>query len=182
MLNVVAVVSAVVLLATYLTWLAGRLDRLHARTDGARASLDAQLVRRAASAMAVAEYAVAAGLLSVATARALSSAARVASTAGVAERESAENDLSRSLHTAVPLLGQRDADLRGLLADLAAACSHVVLARRFYNDAVRDTRSVRRRRLVRWLRLSGHAPTPGYFEIDDTPTTALTALDPAQPT
>lgn len=182
MLRVVAVVGLVVLVATYLTWLAGRLDRLHARTDGARASLDAQLVRRAAAAAAIAEYAASVEVLDPQAARALSGAARIASTAGTAERESAENDLSRALHHAVPRIESRDADLRLMLADLATACSHVVLARRFYNDAVRDTSSVRNRRLVRWLRLAGHARAPTYFDIDDTPPAELAALDPAQPT
>jgi len=181
-LTVVAVVALVVAVASYLTWLAGRLDRLHARTDGARASLDAQLVRRAAAALAIAEYGVSAGLLSAPDGRAMAAAARLASTAGAAEREPAENDLSRALHRAVPLIGERDADLHALLADLAGAASRVVLARRFYNDAVRDTRAVRVRRLVRWLRLSGYAPVPPYFEIDDTPPAELSALDPAQPT
>jgi hypothetical protein len=44
-----------------------------------------------------------------------------------------------------------------------------VLARRFYNDAVRDTQAFRRRRVVRALRLTGHAPEPEFFDIDDTP-------------
>lgn len=182
MLTVVGVVALVVLVASYLTWLAGRLDRLHARTDGARASLEAQLVRRATAAMAIAEYSAAAGLLSAGAARSMAGAARVASTAGAVERESAENDLSKGLHHAVPLLVRPDADLAALLADLAVAGSRVVLARRFYNDAVRDTRALRERRLVRWLRLSGHAPAPPYFEIDDTPPAPLAAIDPAQPT
>lgn len=182
MLTVVTVVSVVVVVATYLTWLAGRLDRLHARTDGAGASLDAQLLRRAAAAIAIAEYAAAVEVLTVPAARELTAMARAASTAGSAERQSAENDLSRALHTAVPQISSRDTDLRALLADLATACSHVVLARRFYNDAVRDTCNVRKRRLVRTLRLAGHAAAPSYFDIDDTPPAALAALDPAQPT
>ena len=38
----------------YVSWTAGRLDRLHARVDAAWAALDAALVRRAAAARAVA--------------------------------------------------------------------------------------------------------------------------------
>ncbi len=202
MLVVVAVVAAVVVIATYLTWLAGRLDRLHARTDGARASLDAQLVRRAAAAAAVAEYAARRDLLPKRDARALGTAARAASTAGAGEREPAENDLSRALHTAVAGLPGRDGhlsgpdghlpgpdghlpdaddDLRPLLDDLAIAASRIVLARRFYNDAVRDTTAVHERRLVRWLRLAGHAPAGSFFEIDDTPPEALAGFPSAQP-
>jgi 8-oxo-dGTP pyrophosphatase MutT (NUDIX family) len=40
-----------------------------------------------------------------------------------------------------------------------------VIARRVHNDAVRDTLTQRRRRLVRWLKLAGTAPRPEYFEI-----------------
>ncbi|MCW2667162.1 MAG: hypothetical protein JWN57_2124, partial [Frankiales bacterium] len=50
----VLTVALVVVLALYVTWTAGRLDRLHARVDAAWAALDAQLVRRAAAARAVA--------------------------------------------------------------------------------------------------------------------------------
>ncbi len=41
----------------------------------------------------------------------------------------------------------------------------MLLARRFHNDAVRDTLALRDRRLVRLLRLGGTAALPVYFEI-----------------
>ena len=41
----------------------------------------------------------------------------------------------------------------------------MLLARRFHNDAVRDTLALRERPPVRWLRLGGTAPLPTYFEI-----------------
>ena len=47
---VVVVVAAVVAVATYLTWLARRLDRLGVRVDAARAGLLTQLVARATAA------------------------------------------------------------------------------------------------------------------------------------
>ncbi|MCW2611535.1 MAG: hypothetical protein JWM15_2781, partial [Cryptosporangiaceae bacterium] len=48
----VVIVSFLVafVVAAYLTWTAGRVERLHDRCAAARASLDAQLVRRAAAA------------------------------------------------------------------------------------------------------------------------------------
>src|SRR6202045_4069568 len=49
--------------------------------------------------------------------------------------------------------------------ELADAEARVLLARRFHNDAVRDTLALRERRPVRWLRLGGTAPLPTYFEI-----------------
>jgi hypothetical protein len=44
----------------------------------------------------------------------------------------------------------------------------VLIARRFYNDAVRDTRTLRRRRLPRLLHLAGRRELPQFFDIDDT--------------
>jgi len=152
---VVIVVAVVVLAASYLTWTAGRLDRLHARVDAAAAALDAQLVRRSAVAAALA---VAAGSPAVAAA-----AAEARSTDGVGhDREAAENALIRVVREAAladvhPALG----------AELATAVTKVAFARRFYNDAVRDTLTVRRRVIPRMLRLAGSAARPTYFEIDD---------------
>ena len=53
----------------------------------------------------------------------------------------------------------------GLVAELADAEARVLLARRFHNDAVRDTLALQDRRAVRWLKLGGTAPLPSYFEI-----------------
>jgi hypothetical protein len=44
----------------------------------------------------------------------------------------------------------------------------VLIARRFYNDAVRDTRALRARRMPRLLRLAGRVELPQFFDIDDT--------------
>ena len=52
-----------------------------------------------------------------------------------------------------------------LVAELADAEARVLLARRFHNDAVRDTLALRERPAVRWLRLGGTAALPSYFEI-----------------
>jgi hypothetical protein len=130
---------------------ANRLDRLHVRTDSARAALFAALDRRAVVARSVALLTADASLRAAAT--------RVESS-GAGDREAAENDLSRRLDRAA--LGRLPA---ALLDELRDAEKRVVLARRVYNDAVRDTLSLRSRRLVRWLHLAGTAPAPGYFEI-----------------
>ena len=150
------------LLAFYVTWTAGRLDRLHARVDAAWAALDAQLVRRAAASRAVAalgDDAVAADALEQAATAALE---------GTADgREMLENDLSRALKAALPLL-VHDAAGETALAELETAATRVGLARSFHNAAVKDTRVIRLRRLPRALRLAGHRALPQYFEIDDT--------------
>lgn len=130
---------------------ANRLDRLHVRTDAARAALFAALERRAVVARSVA---LALGDESL---RAVSARTE---TAPAPDREAAENDLGRLLRGL-----DRDGLPAALGAELSDAEQRVMIARRVYNDAVRDTLALRSRRLVRWLRLAGNAPTPGYFEI-----------------
>jgi hypothetical protein len=146
------------LTGVYVSWTAGRLDRLHARVDAAWAALDAALVRRASAARAVA-----AGLPDSPEATALAHAARAALDGGPDGREALENDLSRALRAALPVLpGGAD------LTELEQASERVGLARAFHNAAVRNTRVVRLRRLPRALHLAGHRELPQYFEIDDT--------------
>jgi len=142
----------------YVSWTAGRLDRLHARVDAAWASLDAALVRRASAARAVA-----ASLPPGPEVVALDRAARATLDGGLDGREALENDLSRALRAALPVLGPA-ADL----TELEQASTRVGLARSFHNAAVRDTRVVRLRRIPRALHLAGHRELPQYFEIDDT--------------
>jgi hypothetical protein len=89
---VVAVVATVVLVATYLTWTAARVDRLHARAAAAYATLDAHLVRRAVAASTLAEAAQVPTLMF---------AARIALDARPDERETAENDLTRHVRSAL---------------------------------------------------------------------------------
>lgn len=175
--TVVVVVAVLVLAGWYLTFSATRLDRLHARLEGARSALDAQLVRRASVALQIA----ASGRLDPATALLLADAAHHARETDVRDqpaREHAESDLTRALHAAFddPAgVEELTADPVGreLLQELAAACLRVSLARRFHNDVVRATRVVRRKWVIRALRLAGHAPWPQTVELDDTPPRTL---------
>jgi hypothetical protein len=158
----------------YLSWLAGRLDRLHARVDAAWAALDAQLVRRASVAFELASS----GLLDPATAVLLAGAAHEARDAKPAVRELSESDLSRALRAAFDEPEELDllrAEPEGAeyLAELDAAVRRVQLARRFHNEAVRSTRMLRRKRLVRYARLAGRAALPMAFEMDDAPPSGL---------
>lgn len=158
MIDLLLWVVVLALLVLYVSWTAGRLDRLHARVDAAAAALDAALVRRAAAARAVA-----AQLPPGTQAERLSAAADAALEAGETDREQVENDLSRALrHTVTdPVPGP-------VLAELETATTRVVLARSFHNAAVADTRAVRLRRMPRALHLAGHRALPQFFEIDDT--------------
>jgi hypothetical protein len=156
---VLAVVVAV-LLSMWVTFTATRLDRLHARVDAARAALDAQLVRRAAALLHVAET----GGTSDPAAYERIAEQALSADDGPA-RQAAENRVGRGV---AELLGDPAAVPPAAAAELAEAAARVRLARRFYNDAVRDTRTLRARRMPRLLRLAGHAELPSYFDIDDT--------------
>jgi hypothetical protein len=155
----ILVVLVVALLASWVTFTATRVDRLHSRVDRARAALETQLVRRAAAAQALVDRA--GDRIEPDRAAKLRDAARTALAAEDGVREGAENDLARALQE---LPQDLDADL---LQDLTDATTRVLLARRFYNDAVRDTQALRRRILPRLLRLGGRRPVPVFFEIDE---------------
>ena len=93
-------------------------------------------------------------------------------------REQAESDLTAALRAAfadAELVDDLRRDPVGgeLVAELAASALRVQLARRFLNDVVRNARVVRRKRVVRYLRIAGHAPWPQTFEMSDTPPEAL---------
>jgi hypothetical protein len=154
--------AVVLLLAAWAFWLLTRLRRLRTRVALAWTSLDVQLQRRAALAEELARDHPAA----VGEDRApyLAAFARDARDPRDGDRETAENVLGRELR-------DLPADLPGVPAalreDLAGTATRVLLARRFYNDAVRDTRELRGRRLPRLLRLHASRPLPRYFEIDD---------------
>ncbi len=168
--NLVWIAVAFGVVGVYLSWTAGRLDRLHTRMDAARAALDAQLVRRASVVLEVATS----GALDPASSLVLYEAAHAARQAEEEHREVAESELSQALRAVFA-----DADQVEVLKSapggveaaeqLAAAVRRVPMARRFLNDAVRAARALRRHRKVRWFRLAGHAPFPLAFEMDDEP-------------
>src|SRR5690606_5393861 len=96
-LTVVLVLLVLVLTAVYISWRAGRLDRLHIRLEGADAALAAALLRRAAVCLELAGSRI----LDPATSLVLAAAAHEARIAGPEEREHAESDLSKTLRAVV---------------------------------------------------------------------------------
>jgi hypothetical protein len=174
MIDAIIVVVVVAMLGVYVSWRAGRLDRLHARLEARRAALDVALVRRSSVALEFASS----GLLDPATSLLLATAAHDARSAQSGHgrdggQELPESDLTRALRAVFGQPGFRDS-LNGtdgaeeLLAELEGAAHQVFLARKFYNDAVAATRAARRPPLVRLLRLAGGAPLPEFFEIEDS--------------
>jgi hypothetical protein len=161
----VGAVVLAVLLTMWVTFTITRLDRLHARVDAAQASMDAQLVRRAAALLHVAESSDG-PLPDPLRADHDRIATRALNTGGVeAERQDAENAVGR----AVVELGAGPRPLgHEAAAELQEAAARVLIARRFYNDAVRDTRALRARRMPRLFRMAGRRAMPEFFDIDDT--------------
>nr|WP_064571785.1 NUDIX hydrolase [Gordonia sp. LAM0048] len=163
-------VVAVLLVVGWAYHTANRLDRLNVRVDLARQALESSLDRRAVVVRAVAAemitgdgsagYRKPVGDDVAAQARELALLADRAERAAPSAREDAENAVSAALARTDP--NRRSA---ALVVELADAETRVMMARRFYNDAVRDTRALAQRRPVRWLRLGGHATPPEYFEI-----------------
>jgi hypothetical protein len=150
------------LLFVWVAWTLRRLSRLETRVARAWTALDTQLQRRAGLAEELArDYPAAVG---EDRAEYLAAFAADARRPVDGDRELAENALGRELRELPP-------DLPGvpmaLQKDLDGTTVRVGLARRFYNDAVRDTRALRRQRMPRLLRLHARRPLPRYFDIDD---------------
>jgi hypothetical protein len=188
--DIVIVIAVALFIGVYVSWRAGRIDRLHARVEMARAALDVTLLRRSSVALELATS----GLLDPATSLLLADAVHgtrpggyggagppvIGGSAGSSPgastdrpRDLAESDLTRALRAAfsqpdfrASLSGKEGAD--ELLAEVEAAAHQVFLARKFYNDVVAATRDARRRPLARILRLSGRARAPEFFEMDDS--------------
>jgi hypothetical protein len=148
-------------LLAWTVWTLTRLRRLEARVARAWTALDTQLQRRAGLAEELARTHPAA----VGQDRAVYLAAFAADARRPADgdRELAENVLGRELR-------ELPAELPGvppaLRTDLVGTTTRVALARRFYNDAVRDTQALRRSRLSRVLRLHASRPLPRFFDIE----------------
>ena len=175
--DIVIAVAVILFLGVYVSWRAGRLDRMHTRLEAARAALDVTLVRRSSVVLELA----ASGFLDPATSVLLAGAAHEArggQDTDLGDRELArieltQSNLSRALRAAFAQPGFQDSldEVDGaadLLAELEAAAHQVLVARKFYNTAVATTRDARRKPLVRLLRLAGHAPLPEFFEMDDS--------------
>jgi hypothetical protein len=178
----VAAVAILLGVAWYLSYSAARLDRLHARVEGALSALDAQLVRRAEATLELANSAA----LDPASALILAGAASESLEAHneralehdllegqtFAGREILESDLTAALQAALSTEVveelRRDGGLgASALARVEAAGLRVQLARRFHNDAVTDVQRVRNKPAVQWFRLAGHADLPRTVEFDD---------------
>ena len=163
---VLALIAVSAALLAYLT--ANRLDRLHIRTDLAAAALYEAFLRRHTVAVAIAE-----GLgprddraaewirncVDRAKHRSVDRFTPGAPQTGI---EQAENDLTSALYELAP-----DSVGPHRRAEAIDVGDRLEMARRFYNDAVRDTRRLREKKVVSWFHLAGSAPMPEYIELVD---------------
>lgn len=172
------VAIALIIFATWAYLTAQRLHRLHKRCEQAALALEGALDRRALAARTVARsLRRAAAHPGVDTAQAeeiRTAAATIRHAAHIVEgtacpqlldlreREIVENDLTLALGRA-NLSSVEHEDIAGL----QEAAVRVNLARRFYNNAVREALAVQTAPLVRFFHLAGHAPAPHFFNIID---------------
>src|SRR5579875_4152711 len=94
--DIVIIVAVLLFLGVYVSWRAGRLDRMHTRLEAARAALDVTLVRRSSVVLELASS----GFLDPATSMLLAGSAHEARGGEHAgrgrPRELAESDLTRA--------------------------------------------------------------------------------------
>ncbi|PFG37943.1 LemA family protein [Georgenia soli] len=189
------VVAALAVVLVVLWRQAVRVDRLHRTVLRSRATLEAQLARRATAATELA----ACGALDPAEAMVVADVALRAcdaaagelvrdglegspetgplagvdnGAAGAADRGLLESELSRTLRTVLGPREERDelaADPRaaGVMTQLHQAWYRLQLARRFHNSHVEQVRRLRANSLVRAFHLAGRAPLPEPFDMDD---------------
>lgn len=180
---VALVVCVLLVIAWYLSYSAARLDRLHAKVEGALSALDAHVVRRAEASLELANSGVidpaTAVLVAAAATESLERQNERAIEADLLEgqrfagRETVESELSEVLHAALPPDVVRDITAKGepgtsALDRLRRAGLRVQLARRFHNDAVAEVQRVRAKPTVRLFRLAGRADLPQTVEFDDS--------------
>lgn len=183
----IAVLFALCLVGWAASALAVRVDRLHRQVLGSRATLETQLVHRAQAAVELA----ASSRLDPASALLVSRAAHEALEAegplvddrldsaslredpGNTDRSRAaiESDLTRVLRTVLTARTRAELSADPLsgaaLARLDKTAHRMVLARRFHNIHVAETRRLRATWPVRILHLAGRAPQPATFDMDD---------------
>lgn len=156
---------ALTIVATWAFYTARRLDRLHIRLDRSRESLQSALDRRCAV--------VAATLPQLAPAAHATEEVRLTPT-DLSSRLERESELSTSIASLIDASPGPGGNGGGALpastlAELKDADTRVVLALRFYNEAVRDTRALRLRPSVRTLHLGGTAALPEYAALGQLP-------------
>ena len=186
----VAIVLAVIALgvvAGFAITRARRLDRLHQRILASRDSLSRLLLRRASEADLLSHSAGLEGKGLADAARTYiqdggdqlttdgldrrTAAQRQGDRVEVAARLERASALSRAIReTLTPEERERiasDSDAGARLEALDATCYRIQLTRNVHNVDVAGVRALRSARMVKLLRLAGHAPIPEPIDFDD---------------
>jgi len=163
MKNLIPLAVLVLSIFWYLTFSAGRLDRLHHRVESSWATLDSLLQRRAAIALEVARSAI----TDPATSLLLTASAYQARSADIEDRSSAESVLSGALGM---MLTERESIVaksdQALLFELEQLTDKIKIAIAIHVEAVTRTQLIRRKLVFRLFRLAGKAPLPVTYEFE----------------
>jgi hypothetical protein len=147
----------------YLSFSAGRLDRLHHRVETSWATLDSLLQRRAAIALEIARSAI----TDPATALLLTASAYQARSADIEDRSSAESVLSGALGM---MLAERESIVaksdQALLIELEQLTDRIKIAISIHVESVTRTQLIRGKLVFRIFRLAGKAPLPVTYEFE----------------
>jgi hypothetical protein len=147
----------------YLSFSAGRLDRLHHRVETSWATLDSLLQRRAAIALEIARSAI----TDPATSLLLTASAYQARSADIEDRSSAESVLSGALGM---MLLERESILtksdQVLLNELEQLTDKIKVSIAIHVEAVNRTQLIRSKIVFRVFRLAGTAPLPVTYEFE----------------
>jgi hypothetical protein len=161
--NVVLVAVFALLTFWYLSFSAGRLDRLHHRVETSWATLDSLLQRRAAIALEIARSAI----TDPATALLLTASAYQARSADIEDRSSAESVLSGALGM---MLAERESIVaqsdQALLHELEQLTDKIKVAISIHVESVTRTQLIREKLVFRIFRLAGKAPLPVTYEFE----------------
>jgi hypothetical protein len=167
--SIIAIV-AIAFAVWYLSYQAGRLDRLHHRIEVTELALHGQLVRRGGI---VAELAAVPGIdpaLSVLWGQAAHEAL-ILQEVSSPKRTQVEDELTSILVLTLEELEEVN-EIRSnehaslLLNELLQVSSRIKMSQQFHTDAVRDCLEIREQFLVRFFRLAGRAKAPVPLDLD----------------
>ena len=163
-MNEFFLIAAIIsILAWYLTFLATRLDRLHGRVETSWANLDGLLQRRAAIAIEIARSEIA----DPASALLLTFTAHQAREASVRDRSQAESGLTGALSILLENAESISTPIElSLVQELDELTAKIKVGIAMHIEAVTRTQMVRKKFLIRFFRLAGHAPEPVVYEFE----------------
>jgi hypothetical protein len=166
----ILVIAVIAFIVWYLSYQAGRLDRLHHRLEVTELALHGQLVKRGGI---VAELAAVPGIdpaLSVLWGQAAHEALILTEVSST-ERTQVEGELTNILVMTLNEVEEVN-EIRSnphaslLLDELLQVSERIKMSKQFHTDAVRDCLEIREQIIVRFFRLAGRANAPVPVDLD----------------